>query len=103
MIRLVALYNLKAGTSIKDFKKFAMEVDQKITPKQPGMYSWEAIEIKGTEGDGPAYQIMEIITVESWEVWQNILESDAMKPVTEGWSEYGDGSSVLSIYGDIIK
>ena len=38
MIKVFVMYKLKPGVSLEDYWKWSIEVDQKITPFQPGVY-----------------------------------------------------------------
>ena len=97
------MYKLKAGVSMDDYKKWSREVDQKITPCQPGVHSFNVFEIKGTEKGASPYQIVEDIEVESWESWQATLKGKGMKKVMDEWSNYGDGDTAVMVYGDQIE
>ena len=41
--------------------------------------------------------------MESFEVWQKVLKSEAMRRVAREWPNYGDESSVTVVYGDEVK
>jgi len=60
-------------------------------------------EIEGAEKGESPYMIVEDIDVESWETWQKVVNSEAMKEVVETWGNYGDESSMTVIYGKKIK
>jgi REDY-like protein HapK len=97
---LVSMYNLKPGVSMEAYKKYSRELDQVVTPKQPGVRSFKIYEIKSTENEKPKYQIFEIIDVESWDAWQKVLKSDAFKQVVDEWP--GDPDTVHLVMGDKI-
>jgi hypothetical protein len=103
MQKVFVMYRLKPGVSIEDYKKWSVEVDQKITPFQPGCYRFEVYEIEGAEKGESPYQIVEDIDVESWESWQKVVASPGMKKVVESWGKYGDESTLKVIYGRKIK
>jgi len=102
MQRVFVMYKLKDGVSVESYKKWSREVDQKITPKQPGIHRFDVYEIKGGQNGEAPYHIVEVIDVENWEVWQKVLKSEAMNRVTNEWGNYGDESSVVMIYGEKI-
>ena len=102
MQKIINMYNLKPGASMNEFKKWSREVDQKITPGQEGVRSFEVIEIKGSEKEGFSYQIVEIIEVDKYDMWQKAFKTEEMKKVVHQWSKWGDESSVITLYGDII-
>lgn len=104
MQRVFMMYNLKPGVKMDEYKRWSREVDQKITPNQPGVRSFKVFEIKGAEKGVSPYQIVENIEVESWEAWQKVVKSEAMKKVVSEWGNYGDADGqVTMIYGDQIK
>ncbi len=79
---LVAMYNLRKGVTMDDYKKFSRDLDQITTSRQPGVKSFKVYEIKPTDDQKPKYQIYELIDVESWDAWQKVLKSPAFKPGT---------------------
>lgn len=60
-------------------------------------------EIEGAEKGKSPYMIVEDIDVNSWEAWQKVVASDAMKKVVSEWGNYGDDSTLTVIYGNQIK
>jgi len=103
MQKVFVMYKLKRGVKIEDYRKWSRTVDQTITPFQPGVYRFEPYEIKGAEKGESPYQIVEDIEVESFEVWQNVVKSEAMKRVVTEWAKYGDESTLIAIYGEKVK
>jgi len=103
MIKVFVMYKLKSGVSIEDYWKWSIELDQKITPFQPGVYRFEVYAIEGAETGESPYQIVESIEVESFEQWQKVLKSEAMKEVVTTWPNYADESTTKLIYGNKIK
>ena len=89
---------------MEDYRTFA-ELEDTISPNQPGVHSFEAIEIKGSnkkEG-APPYQIMEVIEVESFAHWENVLNSKIVKEKLAGpFKAVVDESSVVMMYGNRI-
>ena len=90
MQRLIVMYNLKPGVSMEDYKKYSIEVEQKIVPSLPGVFRFEVFEVKDEESSNTNSKIIEDVDVESKEAWQKALDSDVMKPVSEQWAKYGD-------------
>lgn len=60
-------------------------------------------EIEGAEKGKSPYMIVKDIDVNSWEAWQKVVASDAMKKVVSEWGNYGDDSTLTVIYGNQIK
>ena len=46
-MKIVAMFNLKKNIDIEDYKKWSCEVDQKITPDQPGYRRFDIYEVNG--------------------------------------------------------
>ena len=103
MQKVIVLYNLKPGVQLEDYMEFSRAIDQVITPFQPGVIRFEVYAVKGSDRPETPYQIMEDIEVESWEAWQATLNGAGMKKVLEEWEKYGDGSSVVTLFGDKVK
>ena len=103
MQKVFCMYKLKSNVKIEDYRKWSREVDQVTTPFQPGVYRFEVYEIKGAGKGKPSYQIVEDIDVESFEAWQKVLSSEAMKSVMKGWVNLGDESTLVMLYGDKVK
>jgi len=103
MKKVFAMYKLKPGVSLEEYWKWSVDLDQKTTPFQPGVYRFEVYAIEGAEKGESPYQIVEDIEVESFEQWQKVVSSEAMKKVVETWSNYGDESSLKVLYGKKVK
>ena len=103
MKKVFVMYRLKPGVSVEEYRKWSISLDQKVTPFQHGVYRFEVYEIKGAEKGESPYMVVEDIDVDSWEAWQKVVESDEMKEVVKTWSDYGDESTLVTIYGEKIK
>lgn len=97
--KVIVFYKLKAGVTLDEYKRWSREVDQRLTPSQPAVNRFEPHVVMGGQGGGENYEIFEDLEVESWDAWQAALESEAMKPVAEGWPEVADESSLVIMYG----
>lgn len=103
MDRIIALYRLKEGVTMEEYRKYSLEIDQPITSVQPGVRRFEVYAVTAS-GEGPLnFDIMENIEVDSWEAWQEVTKSEPMKKVVTNWPRYCDESSVLLIRGDKIQ
>jgi len=104
-MKIVAMFNLKKNVNIEDYKKWSCEVDQKITPDQPGYRRFDIYEVNGIlQGPKPPYhysrskipyQIVECIEVENQETLERSQNSPAMSKVMKEWLEFVDPSSVI--------
>jgi hypothetical protein len=103
MQRVFVMYRLKPGVTMEDYRRWSLTVDQATTPHQKGVISFEVNEIKGAEKGESPYQVVEDICVESWEAWQETLKGQGMKQVVEEWESYGDGSTLVTVFGNKIE
>lgn len=100
MHKVFVMYRLRPGVTMDEYVRWSSEVDQRITPSQRGCIRFEVYAIDGSEdGSEPAYQIVEDIEVESWEVWQQTLQGEGMAVVANDFPKYADESTVQLIYG----
>jgi len=103
MKKVLVMYKLKKGVSLEDYWKWSTELDQKITPFQPGVYRYEIFAIEGCKQGESPYHIVEEIEIDSFEQWQEVVNSEPMKEVVKTWANYADESSLTTIYGKKIK
>lgn len=103
MQKVFVFYRLKPGVTVEEYRKWSINLDQKVTPFQPGVHRFEVYEIEGAEVGESPYQIVEDIEVDSWEAWQKVVKSEAMKEVVESWGKYGDESTLKVVYGTKVK
>ncbi len=103
MHKVIAMYNLKKDITVKKYKDWLVNVEMKVTPNLPDIYSFEVIEVKGSDGKGATYTIIEDFTVDNYDVWQKAMASDAMKEVASSWGEYADESTLKILYGELIE
>ena len=104
MQKVFVMYKLKPGVKLEDYWQWSLEMDQRITPSQPGVIRFEVYVIRGAAGGGESpYQIVEDIEVDDWETWDKVANGPGMKPVADTWGQYGDEATLTIIYGDKIK
>jgi hypothetical protein len=103
MQKVFVMYKLKPGVSIADYRKWSTGLDQKVTPFQPGVHRFEVYEIQGAEKGESPYMIVEDIDVDSWEAWQKTVNGEGMREVVKTWNDYGDASTLITIYGKKVK
>jgi hypothetical protein len=96
MDKLLILYRLKPGVKLEDYKRWSREVDQKTTPFQPGVKSFQVYEL----GSNPLYHVAEDIEVEDADNYPP--KTKAMNRVVGEWEKYCDASSVLTLRGKRI-
>ena len=94
--KLIMLYRLRPGVTIEDYKHWSLEVDQKITPFQPGVKSFHVYELSSSS----SYQIAEEIEVENADHYPP--KTEAMNRVVSEWEKYCDATSVVTLRGKQI-
>ena len=102
VISSILAYNLKKDVTKEQYYNFSQKLDQPKTPTIRGVRSFKPVEIKGSDQDELPYQIVEVIDVESWERWQEIMESSEFKDVVDGWLEVADVDSLVTTYGELV-
>ena len=103
MQKVIAMYNLKKDITVKKYKDWLINVEMKITPTLPDIHSFEVIEVKGSDGKGTTYTIIEDFTVDNYEIWQKAMASQAMKKVASTWGDYADEKTLKILHGEIIE
>ena len=83
MHKIFVMYRLKKGVDMDQYKQWSKEIDQRITPGQPGMIRFEVYEIKGSEKDEPFVEVVEDIEVEDFEAWMETCRQPGMAYVIE--------------------
>ncbi|MGO9643722.1 MAG: EthD family reductase [Candidatus Bathyarchaeia archaeon] len=101
MQKVIVMYRLKPGL-MERYRKWSQEVDQKITPRQPGVKDFQVFEIKGKTKGNVDCQIVEVIDVDSYDDWEKALQSEGMKKVETEFPNYVDMNSLIVVYGDRI-
>ena len=102
MQKVFVMYKLKPGVTMEQYKNWSRTLDQAVTPHQRSVKCFQVFEIKGAEKGTPPYQVIEVIDVAGWEAWQKCLTEPGMKQVVEEWESYGDGSTLVMLYGEEI-
>jgi hypothetical protein len=103
MQKVFVMYKLKEGVPLDDYIRWSQEVDQRITPGQPGMIRFEVYVIEGQDGEGePTYDIVEDLEVTSWEEWEKTVAGDGMAYIRETGVHFVDLSTVVTMYGSRI-
>lgn len=82
MPKIVVLFNLKAGTSVADYEKFARETDLPIVNQLPSVDRFEVLKAQGLLSGGQSpYQYIEIIDVNNMEQLGKDVSGEAMQKV----------------------
>ncbi|MEQ8964978.1 MAG: hypothetical protein RID91_04065 [Azospirillaceae bacterium] len=99
MQKIFVMYRLKSGVSMERYKVWSREIDQRITPGQPGMIRFEVYEIEGAERGEPFVQIVEDIEVEDAQEWFATAGKPGMAYIQETIADLIDESTLQVIYG----
>jgi hypothetical protein len=102
MHKIFVMYRLKNGVSMDQYKHWSKEIDQRITPGQPGLIRFEVYEIKGAEKGEPFVQVVEDIEVEDFDAWMETCRQQGMAYVIETVGKFIDESTLQVIYGKRI-
>jgi hypothetical protein len=102
MHKIYVMYKLKNGVTMDQYKQWSKEIDQRITPGQPGMIRFEVYEIKGADKGVPFVQVVEDIEVEDYDAWMETCRQSGMAYVQETVGKVIDESTVQIIYGERI-
>lgn len=102
MHKMFVMYRLKKGVSIDHYKQWSREIDQRITPGQPGMIRFEVYEIKGADKGEPFVQVVEDIEVEDFDAWMETCNKPGMAYVQETIADLIDESTLKIVYGERI-
>lgn len=102
MQKIFVLYKLKPHVTLEQYKAWSREIDQRITPGQPGMIRFEVYEILGAEKGIPFVQIVEDIEVEDALEWFETCKRSGMAYVQETIAQLIDESTLQVIFGQRI-
>jgi hypothetical protein len=82
MTTIIVLFNLKAGTSVAEYEKFARELDIPQVNRLPSVASFEVLKAQGLMGGGAApYEYIEVLRVRDLEQLGKDVQSPIMRQV----------------------
>ena len=91
MAKIVVLFNLKPGTNVADYEKFARELDLPIVNKLPSVDRFEVLKAQGLMGGGAApYQYIEIIEVNDLEQLGKDVASEQVQKIAAIFREMAE-------------
>jgi hypothetical protein len=100
--KVFVMYKLKPGVTIEQYRAWSKEIDQRITPGQPGMIRFEVYAIAGAEKGEPFVHVVEDIEVEDFHEWSKTAQGHGMAYVQETFASLIDESTLRIIYGSKI-
>jgi hypothetical protein len=102
MHKIFVMYKLKSGVTLDQYKAWSREIDQRITPGQPGMIRFEVYAIEGAEKGEPSVHVVEDIEVADFNEWIETCKKPGMAYVQETIAKLIDESTLQVIYGTRI-
>ena len=91
MAKIIVLFNLKPGTSVAEYERFARETDLPIVNKLPSVNRFEVLKAQGLLGGGSSpYAYIEIIDVNSMEKLGADVSSETMQQVAATFRSLAD-------------
>lgn len=104
MQKVIITYKLADGVALDEYRKWSLEVDQRITAYEPSIARCEPHVVDSVDPAGTVIHIFEDIDIDSWDAYQEMSRtSEPMKIVMEGFNRLVDLDSVVTICGSRIK
>jgi hypothetical protein len=103
-MKVFVLHKLKKGKTMDQYRMYSREIDQPDMVEAPGINKYEVYEIQGSEDKKePKYDILEIMTVDSWEEFIKNEYSEEHKEARQMWlDEWVEEGTDLTYFGDEI-
>lgn len=100
----INLIPLRDGVELDDFARFSAEVDQPTLLAQDVVLGFDAYAITRRDEGAPSVDIVEVMHVRSWSEWVDVRDnSEAIKPVSEGFVKRIDPSTVRTVFGSKVE
>ena len=99
----INLIPVRPGVDPADFAQFSAEVDQPTLLAQDVVLGFDAYAVTRRDDGAPSVEIVEVMHVSSWDRWVEVRDnSEALKPVSEGFEQRVDPGMVRTIFGTRI-
>ena len=102
MHKMFVMYRLKRGVTMDQYKAWSKEIDQRITPGQPGMIRFEVYAIEGADKGEPFVDVVEDIEVTNFQKWMETSTKAGMAYVQETIAHLVDESTLKIVWGTRI-
>lgn len=102
-VHVFITYRLRPETSIEEYRKYSLELDQPTVTSQPGVIRESVYEVQGTGRGDPEYHILEDIEVESWDAWLKASSGEAIGALYQRWKELCDSKSMRVHWSERIE
>jgi len=99
----INLIPMREGVAVEDFARFSAEIDQPTLLAQDVVLGFDAYAVTRRDEGAPSVDIVEVMHVRSWSEWVDVRDnSEAIKPVGEGFEQRVDPSTVRTLFGTRI-
>jgi hypothetical protein len=99
--RVFITYDLKDGATRDDYVAYSCGKDQVVLPAQPGIHGFDGhLVVESLHDDKPVtppFQVIEMMTVASWQSWMDALERPDVKAIAPDFERIAETSSVRMI------
>jgi hypothetical protein len=100
MERVYVTYRLRSKEHVEAYERWSRERDQVVVREQPGVLGFDVYMVEDAdsrEAGGGAYDIVEEITVSSWDEFQRALETEPLQQLGQEFAEVADPGSVTTL------
>jgi hypothetical protein len=96
----INLIPLRPGAGVEDFARFSGVADQPICLAQDVVQGFQAFAVTRRDEGAPSVDVVEVMHVRSWAEWVEVRDNlPGMEPVTSGFDELVDPSTVRTLFG----
>jgi hypothetical protein len=100
----INLIPVRAGVDPAGFRRFSAEVDQPTLLAQDVVLGFDAYAVTRRDEGAPSVDFVEVLHVRSWDEWVDVRDnSEALRPVTAGFEQHIDPSTVRTLFGTRIE
>jgi hypothetical protein len=100
MERIYVTYRLRSQEHAEAYERWSRERDQVVLREQPEILGFEVFlveDVDSREADGGAYDVIEEITVSSWEDFERVLGTEPLKQLGKEFGDVADPGSVTTV------
>ena len=90
------IYVTYRARSKEEFERWSRERDQPVVRAQPAVLSFDIYMVEDADSrveGGPGFDVIEEITVTSWDDFQHMLGSEPMKELGDEWRAVADAGT----------
>lgn len=100
MERVYVTYRLRSKEGAEAYERWSRERDQVVLREQPEILGFDVYmveDVESREDGGGAYDVVEEITISSWEDFQRVLETEPLKQLGREFGDVADPASVTTL------